>query len=219
MLQRSFEMTGDNDKKLLLGSHPFFGPFQKGEDILRANILLEFVKFVIRVVLDPKFILNSVQHFNDPSDFVFGEQPDMQVEFGATIRLRRHSVLANEDKSGEENRFERDHHRQEVEWEWVERLMPSEREIVQNPRCESDHMEVDKSHVSRENCDDVRYFLLEISLRHLSVSLCAERSNIVFHRVAERMKPVVSLGFRGLRGSQFFHNRVRDGVSGYIVSF
>ena len=74
------------------------------------------------VALNAQFVLNGVKHFEDPGQFGFGEQADVQVEFGATIRFLALPVLADQNKRGEKDRLRRNHRGEKTIRVWIVRF-------------------------------------------------------------------------------------------------
>jgi hypothetical protein len=80
---------------------------------------------------------------------MLGQEADLQVQIGSTVRLCRHSVLGDQDESGEENRFDGGEHRQNHERrvEFESRRPP---EIEQDPKAEQKQVQTNETHAPGE---------------------------------------------------------------------
>lgn len=123
------------------------------------------------------------------------QKSDVQVKFRPPIRLSRHAILTDENEGGEKDGLQRDHHRQKIERERVDRLMAVEREIDENPDCKEEDMKVDESHIAGKFSNSISDFVLQISLVRLSMPKRGQSGNILLHRTAQWVLKVFFLVF------------------------
>ena len=75
------------------------------ENRFRSDVLLNFFNLVIHLRLDPDVSGDVGHHGGQFRHFVLGEKANLQVEIGSLVGSYRHSILANEDERGEEDRL------------------------------------------------------------------------------------------------------------------
>ena len=72
---------------------------------LRSHVLLDLMQFAMGGRPDPGMVGHGLHHFDQPGQLVLRQQVDLQVRIGPLVGRRGHTVLADQDESGQEDRL------------------------------------------------------------------------------------------------------------------
>jgi hypothetical protein len=91
-----------------------WGPEQRANTITceSGDVSLQVGKLLRLRLLHFQALANGAQHRHHASDFVLGEQTDLQVEFRSFLRGCGHLVLIHQHEGGQEYCFHRREHRE-----------------------------------------------------------------------------------------------------------
>ena len=91
----------------------------------------------------------SLQHLQHLGVFVFGQKINLKVEVVSPICLDAAPILTHKDKEREENRFERNDHRQKRERKRVEGCPAVRPDIQHQPNGKPGHVKANEPHTAR----------------------------------------------------------------------
>ena len=95
-------------------------------------------------------IRNRIHQRQHARDLILGQQIDLKIQIRSLISNFRNPVLADQYECGEQNRFQRHDHRQQIKRIRIERFEAGPSQVDGQPDAKPYQVDVNENHVARE---------------------------------------------------------------------